>query len=195
MSGLRERKKARTRSAIQRDALRLFREQGFAATTIEQIAEAAEVSPSIVFRYFATKEDLLALAEHHSLADAVARAFDAQPPQVPVAAAVRAAIRTALAELSPDDRAERFERDIALLSVPELWSANLGVLRTALDGLGALVARRAGRDPHDVAVRAFTGAVLGISVQVFLDAAAHPGGDPAAALDEALAILEVGLPW
>jgi hypothetical protein len=108
---------------------------------------------------------------------------------------VRAAIRTALAELTPADRAERFERDIALLAVPELWSANLGVLRTALDGLGALVARRAGCDPHDVAVRALTGAVLGITVQVFLDAAAHPGADSAAALDEALAVLEVGFPW
>jgi hypothetical protein len=52
---------------------------------------------------------------------------------VPVVAAVRAAIRTALAELTPTDGAERFERDIALLAVPELWSANLGVLRTALD--------------------------------------------------------------
>ena len=57
--GLRERKKAKTKSAIQSHAIRLFREQGFAATTVEQVAEAAEVSPSTVFRYFATKEDLV----------------------------------------------------------------------------------------------------------------------------------------
>ena len=42
--GLRQRKKARTRTAIREQALRLFGSQGLDATTVEQIAEAAEVS-------------------------------------------------------------------------------------------------------------------------------------------------------
>src|SRR5689334_23855993 len=57
--GLRERKKARTRAAIRRHALRLFRANGYQRTTVEQIAAAAEVSVSTFFRYFPTKEDLI----------------------------------------------------------------------------------------------------------------------------------------
>jgi hypothetical protein len=83
---------------------------------------------------------------------------------------------------------------VALVAVPELWSANLGLLVRALDQLGEVVAQRAGRDPCDAAVRALTGAVLGVTVRVFLDAANDPGVEPATALDEALALLEAGLP-
>ncbi len=46
--GLRERKKARAKAAIQQNAPRLFREQGYTSTTIEQIATSAEVAPSTV---------------------------------------------------------------------------------------------------------------------------------------------------
>jgi AcrR family transcriptional regulator len=57
--GLRERKKRATRIAIRDAAMRLFATQGFAATTIDRIAEAADVSRATVFGYFATKEDIV----------------------------------------------------------------------------------------------------------------------------------------
>ena len=54
--GLCERKKLATRRAIRRAALALFKSQGYAATTVEQIAQAADVAPMTVYRYFGTKE-------------------------------------------------------------------------------------------------------------------------------------------
>lgn len=59
--GLRERKKRLTRRAIAAAALELFERQGYAATTIAQIAAAADVSPRTVFGYFSSKEELVFL--------------------------------------------------------------------------------------------------------------------------------------
>ena len=75
--GLRERKKARTRAALREHALRLFREQGYQRTTVEQIAAAAEVSPSTFFRYFPTKEDLVL---QDDMDTRLVEAFERQPP-------------------------------------------------------------------------------------------------------------------
>ena len=57
----------RTMSMIQRVAFRLFAEQGYDATTVEQIAAAADVSPATFFRYFPAKADLLSTDEFDPL--------------------------------------------------------------------------------------------------------------------------------
>lgn len=59
IEGLRERKKRETNQAIQKAALRLFARRGYAATTVSDIAQAADVSPRTVALHFPSKEDLL----------------------------------------------------------------------------------------------------------------------------------------
>jgi AcrR family transcriptional regulator len=55
----RETSKARTRQRLLAEAERLFRERGYAATSLEQIAEAADVTKGAIYGHFSSKEDLL----------------------------------------------------------------------------------------------------------------------------------------
>jgi len=76
--GLRERKKQKTRETIGRVALRLFTEQGYAQTTIAQIAEAADVSPRTVSTYFPAKEELV-FGLNGNMKDRLAEAIHSRP--------------------------------------------------------------------------------------------------------------------
>ncbi|RDI45374.1 acyl-CoA-like ligand-binding transcription factor [Nocardia mexicana] len=189
-TGLRARKAERTRNEIQRHALRLFREQGYHQTTVEQVAAAAEVATSTAFRYFPRKEDLARLGEFQSLGDALADAFVRQPPEASTLTALRSALATAFAALDPTDRADRRERDLGLLEVPELWAANVPVVVDAMATIADLVADRTGRARDDPAVRGLAGAVLGIGLEVLQRAGREPDLDIAAEFDRALASLE-----
>jgi AcrR family transcriptional regulator len=100
--GLRERKKARTRESLAVAALDLFARQGFDATTIEEIADACEVSPRTFFRYFPTKEAAL-FGDGESRRAALLDALANQPAEVPPLEALHAAM-VALARSYRDDR-------------------------------------------------------------------------------------------
>ena len=189
--GLRERKKSRTRSLIHKEAMRLIRQQGYAATTVEQVAEAAEVSPSTVFRYFPTKEDLVLHDEYDELFVA---AFRAQPPEVAPMQALRAAMQQVVGDFTPEQFADESERIALARDVPELRSARLDEMVRTMRLLASVVAERTGRDPEDPAVLTFAGAVIGVAASAML----CTEGDPASAsferFDAALAFLEAGLP-
>ncbi|MGZ0151664.1 TetR/AcrR family transcriptional regulator [Kribbella sp. WER1] len=80
-TGLRERWRVKARRTIQERALDLFDERGFGAVTIEEIAAAAEVSPSSVYRYFGTKEGLIVADEFDTMSDeALRELFDPADP-------------------------------------------------------------------------------------------------------------------
>src|SRR5215218_9678164 len=116
-AGLRERKKAKTRAEIQRQALRLFRERGYEETTVSQIAEAAEVSESTFFRYFPTKEDVVLWDEFDPL---IFEAFKKQPPEMGPIRALRESIRDVLSGTSAAEKADLLGRLEVLMSVPPL---------------------------------------------------------------------------
>jgi AcrR family transcriptional regulator len=78
--GLRERKKQRTRETITRAAHELFVERGYHATTLPDIAEAADVSTRTIFAYFSSKEDIL-FSDFAVMKDALAQALADRPDQ------------------------------------------------------------------------------------------------------------------
>ena len=189
--GLRERKKAKTRAAIQQHALRLFQEHGYDATTVEQIAEATEISPSTFFRYFPTKEDVVLYDDLDPLLFA---AFESQAPELSPIQAMRGAMRAVFTRLPAEEMAQQWERGRLILTVPELRMRMLDQLADAVQLTAEMIARRTGRRADDLAVRAFAGAMLGALMSVILASAEDPQADYLALMDASLAYLEDGLP-
>lgn len=192
--GLRERKKAKTRAAIQEHALRLFREQGYPETTVEQIADAAEVSPSTFFRYFPTKEDVVLYDAFDPL---LIEAFRAQPAGLSPIQAIRNAIRVVFGRLPTDELAQQFERGKLIFSVPELRLASIDQLIQTGQLLAEILAERVGRHPDELYVRNFTGALTGALIAAMLPVLQDPemkAADFLTLMDESMAHLEAGLP-
>ncbi len=188
--GLRERKKIKTHAAIQREALRLFREQGYTATTVEQIAEAAEVSPSTFFRYFPTKEDVVL---YDVLDPVMIATFKAQPADLSPIQALRAAFRDVYDCLSAEELTQQRERAALFLSVPELRGAWMSELAGTIQLLTGLIAERSGRRADDLGVRNYAGAVIGAIMAAWLATADDPSADVFELVDGGMARLENGL--
>jgi AcrR family transcriptional regulator len=190
-AGLRERKKARTRAAIREHALRLFREQGYHNTTVEQIAEAAEVSPSTFFRYFPTKEDVVLQDDFDVLG---MESFQSQPAGLSPIAAFRAAAAQMFGTLTPDEL-DRFRETTALtLTVPEVRARALDEFARTIDQIATAVALRTGRSPGDFAVRNLAGAVVGVIMSATMPWGDIPAADMFERIDKAQANLDAGLP-
>jgi AcrR family transcriptional regulator len=184
--GLRERKKIKTRETIRREAFRLIQENGFGATTVEQIAEAAEVSPSTFFRYFPTKESVL-LAD--DLDPVILTALEEQPPDLSPSQAVRRAYQAAMANLSEEQREVEDARQRLMFSVPELKAAMYDEYYRTITTFAEAVARRIGRDSGDFELRVFAGALTGAIMAVY-----EPGPRATDTVLRALDFVDAGMP-
>ncbi|WP_030181292.1 TetR family transcriptional regulator [Streptomyces violaceorubidus] len=173
--GLRELKKRRTRDLLLRSALELFTERGYEETTVDDIAEAADVSQRTFFRYFASKEEaaffVSRLAESHFV-DAVR----ARPPEEAPLDALRGAlaeswstIGEAVERLVPLELHMRFYRVIE--STPALLAAHLRRATELEEEIARVVARREGldldADPRPRVAVAVFGAVMRVTERIW----------------------------
>jgi len=189
-AGLRERKKARTRAAIQSHALQLFREQGYEATTIEQIIDAAEISETTFFRYFPTKEDVVLQDDYDPL---IIAAYRQQPPELAPVPAMRAAFAAVFAGMTSAQKTEQRDRVALILAVPRLRAAMLNQFFQLMEFLADAMAERAGLRPDDLKVRSVAGAIVGATMAVLPAMNDDPDADLAELTDTALMHLESGL--
>jgi AcrR family transcriptional regulator len=181
--GLRERKKIETRLALARAAMRLFEERGYAATTVDDIAAAANVSRRTFFRYFAGKEEVFIVDPAGKLA-ALHVALADGPPDEPTIAALRRGI-AALASAYFEPDLVRAEARVGLKE-PAVAAAGFAYQVQWEDALAAEVATDLGvdldADPRPRIVAHATVAILRAGLASWL---AGPGdADPAAAVTD-----------
>jgi AcrR family transcriptional regulator len=148
-TGLRERKKQKTKEAIQREAMRLFQEQGYEETTIEQIADAAEISASTFFNYFPTKEDVVLYDRYDPM---IASLMLARPTEEPPSVVMKHMFEI-LGNVLDRDRDIILARARLALKVPALRARFWEELERARDMVSSVVAARTGRDPEDFELR------------------------------------------
>lgn len=152
--GLREEKAARTRRLLIDTALDLFTVEGYDATTMEAVAERAEVGTSTLYRYFPTKDGLLLdpLLASLDVASHLAERPDDEPLDAALAEALVATMRVFD---TPELRLRAIRRLVDGAPVPRarLWDS----LREARLDLDREVARRLESDASDLAVRLTSG--------------------------------------
>ena len=187
---LRERKKIKTRILVQKQAMRLFRKQGYEATSVEQIAAAAEISPSTFFRYFPSKEDLIL---YDPLDMTIIEVFRDQPLNLGIIPAIRATIHEAFKNLSDEEIAEMQEKERIMRAVPALRARSIDELIKSLDSFAKVLAERLGRSSDDLVVRTVVGAIMGVIMSVYFAVSEDNFPNFLNLLDTALEQLETGL--
>jgi AcrR family transcriptional regulator len=133
----RQRKKSATRDRIRASALRLFREYGYDATTVEQIAAAAGVSHMTFFRYFPAKEDV-ALSD--SFDPLIAGAIAQTPASWPLTRRIRTVFVQGLRQIYPAERDTLLAQNKLIISTPalreRLWASQIATQQLILQALG-----------------------------------------------------------
>jgi AcrR family transcriptional regulator len=156
--GLRERKKLERRRSIEVAALNRFGENGFDATTIDEIAADADIAPRTFFSYFPTKEDVV-LADY---ADRLKRTTD-ELGRRPASEAPWLALRESFAVVAADYEAQRDDliRRFAIMAVnPSVHARSLQLQAGWEDTVAEVLAQRMGVNAEDIRPRLMSSAAL-----------------------------------
>jgi AcrR family transcriptional regulator len=185
---LREHARGAVRDEVMRRAWMLFGEQGFAATTVDQIAVAAGMSRRTFFRYFAGKDELV-LERLQEAGGRIAAALSRRPPDEPVWTALRAAFdEIVVPQEEHDEQARRVQ--LMLRDEPGVLASVEERRRRWLVLLAPLVAerlppwRRRGPDGRAAAIAGSALACLDAAQEAWAD---NPGTSLGSLLDEAMA--------
>ena len=192
MPGLRERKKIATSEAIETAARALFLSKGYAETTVDDIAEAAGVSPRTFFRYFAAKEDVVFTDTEarieHLLATLDGRPSDERPLE---------SLRQTIVELALDyeDHAEPITFQAKLLETrPELQARAMRLEREFIDALAGRLATRLQRSADDIEVQLAASVLMAVMRVAVAHWTTGPGSTPLHDIvDRCLTVLDRGL--
>ena len=186
-AGLRERSKARRRAAIIRAAFELFAERGYDATTVADIAEAAEVAPRTVSMYFPAKQDIAMSRFSDGVADLSAALRGRQPGET---------LHEVFGRWLLTSQAEPEDREMYRLA-RRMFAANpdLGALRTARMAAAiregaAMIADETGGEPEAIGPRIAAAAASAIAMEI-VDT--EPGPEREEAVAAAMRFLEGGI--
>ncbi|ANI38178.1 TetR family transcriptional regulator [Mycolicibacterium vaccae 95051] len=163
----------------------MFETKGYANTTIEQIAAAAEVSPRTFYRYFGVKEALLVSDDHSA---PIAAAFAAAPRELSIAAAYRHAVEQVFGNLTAEQREDAVVGQRLLYQVPEARGLIYAEYVALIDTIADTLTERLGEESDDLERRVIAGAIVGVLI-----AASHNTPLPHETLLKALAILDTKL--
>lgn len=161
--GLRERKKTETRAALSAAALRLALTKGVDNVRVDEIAEAANVSPRTYNNYFASREQAIVAGITASRALRVAEALRSRPSDEPL-------VDSIIAAFAEQYREPPSEALALITSTPSLREAYLDSVSSMEPPIAEVIAQRLGKDELGASVlAAAVSAAARIAVQRWVD--------------------------
>jgi len=196
VTGHRERKKEQTRRAIEDAALRLFAERGFSATTISDIAAAADIAPRTFFAYFPSKEDVV-FAHFDAYAASLQQHLDEREPGETTFDALRSWTADLIDATDPEEREHDAIRKQLTCDNEALEAHERHLMSRFETVIAASVAADLGDEPDGLGPRLVAAAAIAalksLESSEPKDHGAPPSAEEIAVLDEAFAFLQGGI--